>query len=189
MKNKQGNPAAVRLLGVMRGAPENAPRALIRHEGGILMVDPRESVELGLRPKELYKAAYGHGHCVASAEAEEILERVKGRARILDSLPFTIIEASTDGLIVASSGAIVPGLTDDEIIGANVCDLLESRHHRRVLGRYEESVRSGRWFHEYETLEGDEGWYSFNAWCARSMSGSVLVFTEKNVTRVDHPPG
>lgn len=179
MSKKQGNPASVRLLGVMRGAPGNAPRALIRHEGGILMVDPRECLELGLEPREMYRASYGHGFCDGEAKTEEALRWLKSRSQILDQFPFIVAHARQDGIVLAVSGPPVPGVSEEEVIGRNVCEFLPSARHNAVLNNYEDVVRTGRLLVEEERVESELGWWALIAQCTRSLSGDVLIFMER----------
>lgn len=190
MSNEQGFPAW-ELLELGRGARDNAPSARVRNleTGELLSVDPQLCLELGLPAEESYHCGHARGR-YEGEQAAWLRSQVMGHSQnLLEELPFSITIAEESGIMVATTAPFVPGLKAEELIGANVCDILEARHHKRVLTRYEESVRSGRWFYERETLESDEGRFSFRAWCTRTRSGKVLVLTEKDATRIDAAAG
>lgn len=182
MPNRQGG-ALHKVLGVARVMPENILRAMVMsvESGAQFGVAPADCLKLGVSQADAYRVGDAVGEDRAQRVAEEAMA---GMRRFFDEFPFTMALAEVNGLVVASSGPIVPGLQPADVIGGNVCDFLEAKHHKRVLTRYEASVRSGRWFLEREVVETNEGVFSLDAYCLRSTSGKVLVLTAKDAIRI-----
>lgn len=183
MTKKQGG-TLHKVLGTARLMPETILRAMVMNleSGEQFGIDPQAALALGVSPSD----AYALGDVVGEDRARRVAEQAMAGLRMfLDEIPFELAIAEVSGLVLATSGSFLPGLMPADTIGRNVCDFLEAKHHRRVLTRYEESIRSGQIFYERELVELEAGRFSLDAYCLRSTSGKVLVLASKQAVRID----